>query len=485
LSKQTFTRDISKLLQSIEDIRLRCDNLDTEVVELKKENKQLRNDNKDLRIENKELRNENKQLKEKLTNLEHKKNSSNSSMSPSSDISKPKRTKSLRKESNKSLGGQVGHKGSTLRISQIPDKIEEYFPSVCESCGNNLSEATAKYIGRRQKIDIPPIHPVITEHIVYSKQCTCGNCTKAAYPSGVNSAVSYGSNIQALITYLSARQYIPINRIRELFTDVLNVNISEGGICYLLDKMAKKAKPEYEKIANSVKQEKVIGADETGANINGVNHWYWTFQSNLYTFIGIHRRRGFVALEDLFGNNFENACLVTDCWPAYFKTNANNHQLCLAHLQRELIGLSEKYPKQTWTLKLNHLFHKAYKLYQKHIDLQIPLDSSKKILEECNRLLNVKPKLDDKGIYAFYKRMIKYKNYLFNFLYDPNIPPDNNASERAIRNVKVKQKVSGLFKSFKGAENYATIRSCIDTSIKQGGKPLDTLYSIAISQPTE
>lgn len=492
LSKHIDTLDISKLLQSIEEVRLRCDNLDTEVVELKKENKQLRKENKELRNENKELRNENKvlqkenkHLKETLINLTHKKNSSNSSMSPSSDISKPRRTRSLRKESNKSIGGQVGHKGSTLRTTQTPDKIEEYFPDVCKHCGSNLSEATAKYVGSRQIIDIPPIYPIITEHRVYSKQCTCGNCTKAKYPNGVNSAVSYGSNIQALITYFSARQYIPINRIRELFTDVLNVNISEGGICYLLDKMAKKSKDKYEKIADRVKQEKVIGADETGANVNGVNHWYWTLQSKLFTYIAIHRRRGFAAIEELFGNSFENACLVTDCWPAYFKTNANNHQLCLAHLQRELIGLSEKHPNQTWTFKLNYLFQKAYKLYQEHILLPIPQESCLELLKEFNDILNNKPNPNDKGIYAFYKRMIKYKDYIFNFLYDSNIPPDNNASERAIRNVKVKQKVSGLFKSIKGAENYAVFRSCIDTTIKQGGKPLATLYSIALTQPTE
>jgi len=106
----------------------------------------------------------------------------------------------------------------------------------------------------------------------------------------------------------------------------------------------------------------VIGADETGANINVVNHWYWIFHDTKNTHIGIHKNRGYKAIMDLFGNNFENYTLVTGCWSSYFKTNAKNHQLCLAHLQRELIGLSQKYPTQTWTLNFNYLLFQAINL---------------------------------------------------------------------------------------------------------------------------
>jgi len=283
----------------------------------------------------------------------------------------------------------VGHAGNTLKMTDAPDQIKDYYPNVCKHCGRDLSGVAAKYSGRRQIIDIPPIHQIVTEHRVYSKQCNCGTCTQSKYPESVKSPVSYGSNIQALVAYFSARQYLPVNRMHELFSDVLNINISEGGICYLLDKMAKKGKTEYEKIKTAVMQQKVIGADETGANINGDNHWFWTFQSKLHTFVGIHKNRSFKAIEDLVGNNFDNACLVSDCWPPYFKTNANNHQLCLAHLQRELIGLSQIYPKQTWTLKFNNLIYKTYKLIQKFSS--VPLELSKKILLECNSLLNIKP----------------------------------------------------------------------------------------------
>ncbi|MGB5989673.1 MAG: DUF6444 domain-containing protein [Marinifilaceae bacterium] len=213
MSKQHSTLDIQFLLQSFEEL--------THIL--------------------KELELENVKLKELISELENKKNRTNSSMPPSSDITKTKKTKSLRESLGKKVGGQIGHKGHTLKMVKNPDEIKEYFPNNCKRYVNDLSEVYAKFSGQRKILDIPPIHPIVTEHRIYTKQCTCGVCTKSEYPETVKSPISYGSNIQALIIYSSIRQYIPVNRIHEVFTDVINVNISEGRICYLLNKMAKKA----------------------------------------------------------------------------------------------------------------------------------------------------------------------------------------------------------------------------------------------------
>ena len=431
-------------------MRMLCNKHETDICELKGENKQLRKENKNLRQENKQLKQENKilkkenqDLKNQLISLRHRKDSSNSSMPPSSDMTKPKRTNSLRKTSGKKPGGQPGHKGSTLKMLENPDLTENHYPLVCEHCGSSLSESSAEFSGQRQIIDLPEIRQIVTEHRIYSKQCNCGHCTKSVYPDFVKSPVSYGANIQSLVAYMSARQYIPVERMHEFFKEILKVNLSEGGICYLLDKMAKKAEGEYLRIKTSVMQSKVIGADETGANINGDNHWYWTFQNPENTFIGVHKNRGYKAIIDLFGNNFENSTLVSDCWPSYFKTNAMNHQMCTAHLQRELIGLTQKYPSQTWTIKFNDLLLRATKLTKQYT--QVPTNKITEIYLEFEKLLKFKINSKWKELIPFFNRMIRYKKYLFNFLSDPSIPPDNNASERAIRNVKVKQKVSGFF----------------------------------------
>lgn len=463
-----------------------CNKHESEICVLKDENKKLRKNNKQLiqentllKQENKVLQKENEDLRHQLRSLKHRKDSSNSSMPPASDMTKIKQTNSLRKSSGKKPGGQVGHKGSTLKMRDMADFTEKHFPSVCDNCGSSLSELSATFSGRRQIIDLPKIEPIVTEHQVYTKQCNCGYCTKSDYPDAVKSPVSYGANIQSLVAYLSARQYVPIERMHELLSEILNINLSEGGVCYLLNKVANKAEAEHVKIKKAVINSTVIGADETGANINGDNHWYWTFQTPEYTFIDVHKNRGYKAIIDLFGDNFDKCTLVSDCWSSYFKTNAKDHQICTAHLQRELIGLTQKYPNQTWTIKFNALILQALDLAKKQI--QISKNETQLIEFKLDKLLKVKINPKWKEISTFLKRMVKYRKFVFNFLSHPSIPPDNNASERAIRNVKVKQKVSGFFKSFKGAKNYAVIRSCIDTAIKQGQNPWEYLCQIANS----
>lgn len=477
MKKSNSNPDISDLLKSIEEVRSLCHHQQKEIGGLRRENQVLRDENESLKKEIKGLKQENQTLKAELAASKHKKDSSNSHMPPSSDMGKFQRTQSLRKSSGKKPGGQPGHKGTTLKMTDTPDLFENHMPTVCERCGSSLQEIPADFAGRRQVVDLPPITPIVTEHRVFSKQCACGHCTRTEFPAPVKAPVSYGANIQSLITYLSARQYLPMDRMHEFLKDVFNVGISPGGICYLLDKMAKKAQSSYLEIKNSIMQSEVIGADETGANIDGVNHWYWTLQNPKHTFIGVHRKRGFEAITALFGNAFQDATLVTDCWASYFKTNAKDHQICTAHLQRELVGLTEKYPVQNWTLKLNALLLEATQLAKK--DTPVSDQAIKNILIRFEELLHHRPNPKWKDLTAFHKRMVKYKKYLFNFLFDPMIPPDNNASERAIRNVKVKQKVSGFFKTMKGAENYAIFRTCIDTALKQGENPLAKLNAIA------
>jgi transposase/regulator of replication initiation timing len=288
LKKSQNIPDISELLRSIEEVRNLCNKHENEICVLKSENKKMRasnkillKENKTLKQENKRLKKENQELKEEIKSLKHKKNSSNSSMPPSSDIGREQSSRSLRKVSGKKSGGQIGHKGTTLKMIAYANHTEKYFPLVCENCGNNLSDLTADLSGRRQIIDLPRIAPIVTEHRIYSKQCNCGHCTKSNYPASVKAPISYGANIQSLVAYLSARQYVPVERMHEFLSEILNVNLSQGGICYLLNKMANKAETEHLKIKKAVMASSVIGADETGANINGDNHWYWTFQNQV------------------------------------------------------------------------------------------------------------------------------------------------------------------------------------------------------------
>ncbi|MCK4345551.1 MAG: IS66 family transposase zinc-finger binding domain-containing protein [Bacteroidales bacterium] len=203
------------------------------------------------------LEKENAYLRERLSKYETPKNSNNSSIPPSKDENRPKR-KSLREKSRRRPGGQKGRKGNTLKMFETPDIIEKYIPDYCSCCGKDVSSQPYEFAGKRQVIDIPDIKLHVTEHQIFKRVCPFGHVTTSEFPAVANASVSYGNNIESLIGYFHTRQYIPFKRMQEFFKDVFNVPISEGGIHYLLNKLAKKAKPAYELIEQNLNPIQVL-----------------------------------------------------------------------------------------------------------------------------------------------------------------------------------------------------------------------------------
>ena len=432
--------------------------------------------------ENKKLRKENATLKQRLSRYEHPKNSNNSSIPPSKDENRPKRNQSLREKTGRKPGGQAGSKGSTLKMVETPDIIQEHIPDYCNCCGKDISNISFEFAGKRQVIDIPEIKLHVTEHQIFRRVCSCGYATTSEFPAVANAPVSYGNNIESLIGYFHTRQYIPFRRMKEFFNDVFHVPISEGGIHYLLNKLAKKAEPAYEMIKQKLLSPTgcTVGADETGVKVAGEKYWAWTWQNNEVTFITITDNRAERSITETFENGFENAVLVHDCWKSHFNTNALSHQICIAHLLRDLNYMTERY-NHKWSKICKMLFKSAIDLKNKMNDVDYYIHNPKRtsIEKRLDRLLdyNLAPK--HKELVTFQKRLIKYRGFIFTFLYHPKVPPDNNASERAIRNIKVKQKVSGQFKSPNGAFIFAVLRSVTDTIIKNDRNVVNSLKVIA------
>lgn len=424
------------------------------------------------------------QLLEVIENLKHPKNSRNSSVPPSKDENRPLKTQSLRISGIKKSGGQQGHEGNTLKMVEYPDVIIDHKPSFCKCCGKDISDHTTDLIMRRQMVEIPLILPQYTEHKIYRTMCACGHQTESSFPEGVNSPISYGPNVEATIAYMHTRQYIPLERMSEYFSDVCNMPISQGTICDILERFAQKATPAYNLIAKAVETSSVVGSDETGAKVNGKSAWFWTWQNKISTFIAFSRNRGTATINANFSNGFKNAVLVHDCWKSHFETKAITHQICIAHLLRELKFFEERY-QSAWAASFNQLLHDALELKknltQSHY--YYPIHQRTEIKDRLTVLLQASIPEEMKEVFTFHKRMIKYKDYIFTFLHHFEVPPDNNASERAIRNIKVKQKVSGQFKTERGAQIYAIIRSVTDTCLKNSQNVLSAFYTIAKLQP--
>ena len=450
----------------------KIDPRDKEIEELRKENQQFKEIIQTLivRISS---------LEERLSRYENPKNSRNSSIPPSHDYSRIPKTRSLREPSGKKPGGQPGHEGTTLEMVEKPDEVIEHIPQFCTCCGRDISLVHAELVERRQEVILPVIQPIYVEHQAFQKICTCGNTVVADFPDGITPGISYGENVENLAAYMSARQFVPFHRMAEMFRYVFNTPISEGSLVKVINRVAQKAIPAYELIRNRVKMADVNGGDETGMKINGKKGWFWTMQGNLFTFIIASLNRGAQTLYQHFPNGFAFSVLVHDCWRCYFKVIAVAHQICLAHLLREFNHISECY-KLKWAADFKQLLVEtiAYKKTLLPLDYHKTLNQRTEFEKRLTKLLEEPIHKKHPLAISLQNRLVKYRQHIFTFLYYHQVPPDNNGSERAIRNVKVKQKISGQFKSFNGAESFAILRSIIDTAIKNNLNPLHSLSQI-------
>jgi transposase len=454
-----------------------------EVTELRKQLKASRAEVEALKIKLsksniriKELEIENKQLKAKLAKYEVKRDSSNSSIPPSQDPFRKKNT-SLRKSSGKKSGGQKGHKGHHLKMVEHPDQVVDVKVDLCSSCRQSLTLGDHHLYRTYQVTDIPPVKPQVTEYRVYQAHCPCcGNKEVAPHNRPGKSPTSYGSNIEALVGYLSVRQYLPFNRIVEFLNNCFGIKMSEGTVQNILIRLSKKSEPTYLALHQQLSTCKVLGSDETGMNVNGKQHWLWTWQNEKITWIAAAKSRGFKVVEDLFPNGLQQSIMVSDRLAAQLKQNVAGRQVCLAHLLREIKGAVQNNAKAEWLKEFKSLLLDTIQL-KKHIDYEYLDQYQEQIValhQRKDQLLEVELQ---QGItaHAFQKSMKKVSAHLLTCLSHKDVPPDNNASERAIRNAKVKQKVSTMFKTMVGMETFAVLRTIIDTAIKKGLDPLATI----------
>jgi transposase len=408
------------------------------------------------------------------------KNSGNSSLPPSSDFAPPKRNQSLREQSHNAPGGQEGHEGFTLQFKEVPDKVVKYSPCICSACGLDLAEASESLIEKRQVVDLPPIQPIYTQHQVYRKTCRCGHVTKSSFPKEVNVPIQYGSSVEAAAVYMHGRQYVPYERMAEYFKHAMNLPVSPGTLNNMVHRFAEKASPAYNAIKFAIEQSEYAGSDETGCKVNGKKHWFWTWQNDKCTFIIHSESRGFEAIEVAFPGGLPDTILVHDRWAAQLKCEAKEHQICLAHLQRDL-NFIEQLHGSGWATDFKAIIKESLDLKKllTESDYQLPNPARDVLENKLQHILQQSLPGDHNKAITLQKSLTKIQQYILRFLYHSFVPADNNGSERAIRNVKVKQKVSGQFKSTQGAEDFATIRSIIDTAIKSGKDIYNELMLIA------
>lgn len=469
--------DIEKYL---EEFRSEIGNLNKTVKDLLDDNARLNRRVEALNVDNNALKKENADLRERLSKYEDPqppKNSGNSSVPPSKERMGDeikRRTSSLRVKSGKKPGGQPGHEGNTRMISPQPDETQDMQPNYCRECGRELSDIDGVEEYREECVGVR-ITPVVKRLRFLNKTCTCGCCNRVEYTRRKN-PVYLSSEIRALVVYLNIVMCMPYNRIKSFLHDVMRTDISEGSIRNFIEDAGDKADAICGRIASELVKSPVAGADESGFYVNGKLNWAWILQNPKLTLTWIAKGRGAKEMDERFGKDaLENTVLTTDRHSAYFSMKVKGHQICIAHLLRNLNYLNELDKNQNWSSRLQELLRKA--VHWRNTNPETAADTST-WMESLDKLLNENLDKFKKPFRQLRNSLRKLKDHVFHFLKDPRVPSHNNASEGGIRILKVKQKRSGGFRSQTGAEDFMAIHSVADTAKKNDFSRWDTILAL-------
>lgn len=435
-------------------------------------------------------------LTARVTELEGRlaQNSNNSSKPPSTDgYNKPK-PKSLRLSGQKPNGGQKGHTGSTLKKVERPDFIENHTPpSHCDIC--NLSITDGVVVESRQVFDIPPIRYVVTEHRVLESRCACGKVHRGKFPDGVSAPVQYGSGIKATVVELTHHHMMPVARTGDLIGDLFGLPISDATILSINEEAREILVPTVAAIGEAVKNAPVGHADETGMYVSGTLFWLHVLATPTLTWMGSHAKRGKIAFDDFGLLNAFTGTLVHDGWMSY-RDLACLHALCNAHHLRELIYVFEEM-KQAWAKRLFDLLIQAH---HEVAEVGGPLAADRiayyrathaVILSEGEAANPRAPPTGKRGktkqskALNLHDRLRDHADDVWRFLTDPNVPFSNNIAEQIMRMNKVKQKISGGFRTEAGLASFCAIRTYLATLQKQGFNLFDALKLVFKGTPPQ
>jgi len=455
----------------------------------------LEAENAALRTQNAALAAENAALRGRLGT-----NSRNSSNPPSSDGPGVKpHPKSQRTRSGRKPGGQPGHVGHTLHLVDEPDEVQVHAPARCEACGQSLEAVPAVRRERRQVVDIPPIKVRVVEHQVESKCCPgCGVETSGEFPEGVEAPVQYGPEVATVAVYLNQEQLLPLERSCEVLADLFNCPVSEGTLEKAVAECHEQLAETEAAIKRGIEGARVAHFDETGVNIAAKTHWLHAASTASLTFYATHQKRGREAFDEIGVLPEFRGRAVHDGLTSYWQYGQCEHALCNAHHLRELTFVEEELG-QSWAkdlkgllLEIKQAVDAARSQGRASLSVEVKREFEARYDAALEEGLKMNPPPEPTGKQGRPKRgkagslvdrLREHEGATLAFMEDFAVPFDNNQVERDIRMTKVREKVSGCFRTTVGAERFCRIRGYISTLRKQGMSILSALGKAIAGNP--
>jgi transposase len=450
-------------------------------------------------------------LQKRITELESRPrlHSKNSSKPPASDgLAKPNskpNPKSLRIPGQNPNGGQPGHSGNTLMQTAQPDVVIQHTGAAqCSAC--HSTELQHAVIERRQVFDLPVLRAQVTEHQLMRSTCTCGAEHVGAFPAGLHAPTQYGPSVKALAVHLNQQHFVPLQRTCSLLADVFALPMSQASVLAFTEQAAQHLGATVAAIGQAVQAAPIVHADESGIRLAGHLEWLHCVATPTLTYLAHHPKRGAVAFDALGILGGVRGTLVHDGLLAYKNLDCL-HSLCNAHHLRELTYVHEQMEEQIWDAWAQEMMALLLQGKQEVDAHDGPLPASRLAWFEgqWSALLlrgeasnpaatrddgryDPKPRrgrVAQSKAYNLLKRLRDYRQDVWRFASDAGVPFTNNLAEQALRMSKIRQKVSGCFRTDAGAKTFFTIRSYLQTMRKQQACLFDCLISVFKGQPIQ
>ena len=462
--------------------------------QLAAENVALRSENAELRVAVESLRAEVAGLRARLGQ-----DSPDSSRPPSSDGLARPAPKSLRRRGGRKPGGQNGHPGVTLAQVADPDEVVRHEPAVCAGCGGGLAGSAEAGVERRQVFDLPPVRVRVTEHQIVARRCACcGTTTSGATPDGVGAPVQYGPRVAAIILYLYVGQFLSKKRTAQALAELFGTPVPTGTVAAMAARAAGGLDVFATLVRDRIAAAGVAHFDETGFRVDGKLRWVHSASTGKYSLITVHDRRGVAGMDAAGVLPGFTGVAVHDAWAPYGTYEDATHALCNAHVLRELQAVIDVTGDGQWCWAAQAA--EALREMKDLTDAALAGGSATLAALDAACLAQARHAFHSAAMigasdtktrqtklmakqHALARRLIDRQDDYLRFTIDPRVSFDNNAAEREIRMIKLRQKVSGCLRTLTGAEQFCAIRSYLATAAKHGIHFYESLVALADGRP--